>query len=137
MRQSVRETVSTRIIRMAQSKKGFSLLELLIALVILSVGLLGAAEMQVASISGNAFSSNVTVATGLAQNKIEELKKLPNSDATLSAGDHDEGLLPGTAIFSRSSNVNDLSAELKRVTVSVRWTDKAQHTITLSTMKAK
>ena len=137
MRRSVRKTVSTKIIGMAQSKKGFSLLELLIVLVILSVGLLGAAEMQVASISGNAFSSNVTVATGLAQNKIEELKKLPNSDATLSAGDHYEGTLPGTPIFSRSYNVNDLSAEVKQVTVSVRWTDKAQHTITLSTMKAK
>ena len=137
MGRSVSETISTRIIRMAQSKKGFSLLELLIALVILSVGLLGAAQMQVTSISGNAFSNNLTVATGLAQSRIEELKKLPNSDAALSAGDHDEGLLTGTAIFSRSTNVNDLSPEVKQVTVTVRWTDKTQHTITLSTMKAK
>ena len=137
MSRSVRETISIRIIRMARSKKGFSLLELLIALLILSVGLLGAAEMQVTSISGNAFSNKLTVATGLAQSKIEELKKLPNSDAALSAGDHDEGLLPGTAIFSRSTNVNDLSPEVKQVTVTVRWTDKTQHTITLSTMKAK
>ena len=120
MKRSVRETASTRITRMAQSNKGFSLLEVLITLVILSVGLLGTAEMQVTSISGNAFSNNVTVATGLAQNKLEELKKLPNSDATLSAGDHYEGTLPGTPIFSRSYNVNDLSAEVKQVTVSVR-----------------
>ena len=125
------------MIRAAQSKKGFSLLELLIALVILAVGLLGVAGMQVTSISGNAFSNNVTIATGLAQSRIEELKKLPNSDAALSVGDHDEGLLPGTAIFSRSTNVNDLSPEVKQVTVTVRWTDKSQHTITLSTMKAK
>ena len=137
MKRSVRKTVSTRITRMEQSNKGFSLLEVHISLVILSVGLLGAAEMQVTSISGNAFSNNVTIATGLAQNKIEELKRLPNSDATLSGGDHNEGALPGTPIFSRSYNVNDLSAEVKQVTASVRWTDKAQHTITLSTMKAK
>jgi len=137
MRRSLRKTLSTTMIRAAQSKKGFSLLELLIALVILAVGLLGVAGMQVTSISGNAFSNNVTIATGLAQSRIEELKKLPNSDAALSAGDHDEGLLPGTAIFSRSTNVNDLSPEVKQVTVTVRWTDKTQHTTTLSTMKAK
>ena len=137
MRRPVRKTPSTKMIRVAQGKKGFSLLELLIALIILSVGLLGAAEMQVNSVSGNAFPNNLTVATGLAQSRIEELKKLPNSDAALSVGDHDEGLLPGTAIFSRSTNVNDLSPEVKQVTVTVRWTDKSQHTITLSTMKAK
>ena len=137
MRRRVGKSVSTRIIPMAQNKKGFSLLELLIALIILAVGLLGAAGMQVSSVSGNAFSNNVTIATGLAQSRIEELKKLPNSDAALSAGDHDEGLLTGTAIFSRSTNVNDLSPEVKQVTVTVRWTDKTQHTITLSTMKAK
>ncbi len=121
---------------MIRCNNGFSLLELLVALVILSVGLLGAAEMQVSSIGGNAFSNNLTIATGLAQNKIEELKKLPNSDAALSSGDHDEGTLPGT-ILSRSYNVNDLSGELKQITVTVRWMDKAQRTITLSTMKAK
>ena len=137
MRRSAKKTVSPRITLIAQSEKGFSLLELLIALVVLSVGLLGMAEMQVTSISGNAFSNNVTIATGLAQNKIEELKKLPNSDATLSAGDHDEGLLPGAAIVSRSYTVNDLSAEVKQITVSVRWTDRSQHAITLSTLKAK
>ena len=137
MRQSIRNTVSTRIIRMVQSEKGFSLLELVIALVILSVGLLGAAEMQVASVSGNAFSNNVAIATRLAQNKIEQLKKLPYSDAVLGAGDHDEGTLPETTIFSRSYNVNDLSVEVKQIAVTVRWTDKVQHTITLSTMKSK
>ncbi len=137
MMRSVRKTISDKIISVSQSQKGFSLLEMLIALVILSVGLLGAAEMQLTSISGNALSNNVSIATGLAQNKIEELKKLPNSDGTLSVGDHDEGLLPCTTIFFRSYNVKDLSVEVKQITVSVRWTDKAQHTITLSTMKAK
>jgi prepilin-type N-terminal cleavage/methylation domain-containing protein len=125
------------IIRRIQSQRGLSLLELLIALVIVSVALVAAAEMQVASISGNAFSNNATVATRLAQNKMEELKKLSNSDAALTAGDHDEGVLPGSQIFSRSYTVTDLSAELKQVTVSVSWTDKSQRTITLSTMKAK
>jgi prepilin-type N-terminal cleavage/methylation domain-containing protein len=125
------------IIHRLQHQEGFSLLELLVALVIVSSALVAAAELQVASISGNAFSNNATVATRLAQNKMEELKKLSNSDAALTPGDHDEGLLPGTPIFSRSYTVTDLSAEVKQVTVSVSWTDKSQRTITLSTMKAK
>ena len=52
---------------------GFTLLEILIAIVIFSIGLVAVARMQVSSIRGNFCSQEVTDATILAKDKIEEL----------------------------------------------------------------
>jgi len=61
---------------MAKLKKinGFTLLEVMIALVILSLGLLGTLGMIATSIRGNAFSQQISIATNLASDKIEEMK---------------------------------------------------------------
>ncbi len=53
---------------------GFTLLELLIALVVLAFGLMGVAGMILTSVKGNKFGSNMMLATSLAQDKIEELR---------------------------------------------------------------
>ena len=117
-------------------KSGFSLIEVLIALVLFAVGMLGLGGMQLISIRGNAFSQKITQATVLTQNKLEELKRLPFVDSSLSIGRHDEGTL-GSSTFSRSYDVEDVSTTLKAVTVTVRWTEEIDHSISLSTMKAK
>ena len=62
------------------SRAGFTLIEVLIALTILSVGLLGVALMQVSSISGTTFSREMNVATCLAQDMLEKLRTLPYTD---------------------------------------------------------
>ncbi len=115
---------------------GFSLIEVLIALVILAVGLLAFERMQIGSIRGNAFSQKVTQATVLAQDKLEGLRRLPFADSNLSSGRHDEGVVsdPG---FSRAYDVEDISTTLKAVTVTVQWREEIDHSISLSTMKAK
>ena len=117
-------------------RNGFSLIEVLIALVMLAVGLLAIGGMQIVSIKGNSFSQKMTQATVLTQDKLEELKKLPFADSNLSSGRHDEGVLGGSG-FSRSYDVESVSATLKAVTVSVRWTEKTDHSVAISTMKAK
>lgn len=66
-----------------RGNRGFTLLEVLIALAILSVGLLALAQMQIAAINGNLSASKMTIATTLAQDKIEELKGLDYDDAQL------------------------------------------------------
>lgn len=128
---SMPERKSTR-----RSQKGFSLVEVLICMVIVAVGLLALAGMQITSIKGNALSRKVTQATVLAQNKMEELKRLPFTDPSLSSGCHSEGTLSGT-VFSRSYQIEDLSATLKAITVTVQWADEIDHRISLSTMKAR
>ena len=99
-------------------RNGFSLIEVLIALVMLAVGLLAIGGMQIVSIKGNSFSQKMTQATVLTQDKLEELKKLPFADSNLSSGRHDEGVLSGSG-FSRSYDVESVSATLKALTVTV------------------
>ena len=53
---------------------GFTLIEVLIAIVILSVGLLGMASLTVGIIKGNKFSNDLSTATTLAQDKMEDIR---------------------------------------------------------------
>jgi len=69
--------------KMLDSRKGFTLLEVLIAFIILAVGLLGLAALQIIAIKANAFSKEMTQASAIAQAKLEELKNLPFSDVKL------------------------------------------------------
>ena len=118
------------------NNKGFSLIEVLISLVILAIGFLAIAGMQVTSIRGNSFSNRVTQATILAQDKLEELKNLSYTHADLSSGQHSEGTITGT-IFSRQYVVADTTSTMKTITVTVQWTDGTTHSISLSTIRSK
>ena len=117
-------------------KNGFSLIEVLITLVLFAVGMLAIGGMQIGSIKGNSFSQEVTQATVLSQDRLEELRKMDFDDSNLSIGHHDEGVLNGSG-FSRSYDVVDTSPILKAVTDTVRWTEDVNHSVSLSTMKAR
>ncbi len=56
-----------------QAQSGFTLVELLIALVILTIGLLAAAAMQSTAINSNAFANRHTKITGVAQMVMDDL----------------------------------------------------------------
>jgi prepilin-type N-terminal cleavage/methylation domain-containing protein len=58
------------------SQAGFGLLELMIALTILAIGILGIMKLQMQSSFGNAASRNNTAAVNLARSKLESLKRV-------------------------------------------------------------
>ena len=60
-----------------KKQKGFTLIEVMIAMVVLLVGILGVMSMQYYSVSGNASSREMRVATGLSQQLIEQFKATP------------------------------------------------------------
>jgi len=64
------------MISLLKSEKGFSLVEILTAMVILGVAFMGLANMQLSSINSNSNSSQLTRAVILAQDKMEEIKSL-------------------------------------------------------------
>jgi type IV pilus assembly protein PilV len=119
-----------------RKERGFSLIEVLISLTILAFGMLAVGGMQITSAKGGFSSSSVTNATILAQSKLEELKRLPYNDSNLGEGKHNEGLLPDS-IFSRVCDIADISSTMKVITVTVRWDDAGEHSIKLTTVRAK
>ncbi len=61
---------------MSRLQKGFTLVEILVAVVILSIGLLAVASMQVSAVNTTTSAHSTTEATNLAQIKLEELMAL-------------------------------------------------------------
>ncbi len=61
---------------MRRSRSGFTLLEVLVAMSILSVALLGIIQMQMRSGQSNLNARNITAAVNLARGKIEEMRRI-------------------------------------------------------------
>ena len=97
------------------ASKGFTLLEVLIAIVVLSVALLGTASLTGSIIGYNQFADQVTKATTLAQGKIEEFK---NTDYATIAGSS-----VTQSIYTISWDVvpDSPATDMKTITVTVSW----------------
>ncbi|MFH0786989.1 MAG: prepilin-type N-terminal cleavage/methylation domain-containing protein, partial [Pseudomonadota bacterium] len=74
-------------------RQGFSLLELIFALGILSFGFLFLSNLSITTMKANKISQNRTAALQLAQEKIETIKTLPFSELR---GEVEAGLKIGT-----------------------------------------
>ncbi len=61
--------------------KGFTLLEVLIAVAIFAIGLLAVASMQTNATAGNSFAQRHTAATAVAQGALESVMALPSDNA--------------------------------------------------------
>ncbi len=68
--------------RILKDIRGMSLLEVMISLVILAFGLLGLVGLQITAIEGNRFAGDMTEATNLALNRLEELRGLSFNPST-------------------------------------------------------
>ena len=115
-----------------EREKGFTLLEVMISLVILSIGLLGLAALQLVAVKNNSFSSEMTYATMLAQQHAETLKSLPFSDSDLDPNGNPHtttGNSKGvqyTVTWDVTNNSPD--TDMKTVNLTVRWTSLRQGT---------
>jgi len=109
--------------RLPNGDKGFTLLEVIVAISILTFGLLAVASMQLTAIRGNYNASNITEATTVAQDRLELFLSQPYD--TL-----DEGALPQVIQggYTIDGNVTRLDATNANngqiVTVTVAWQDK-------------
>ncbi len=118
-------------------KKGFSLVEVLIGLIILAIGILAIAGLQITSIVGTSFSNNLTQASVLAQDRLEFLKGLPLNDARLDTGTYNDVLDIG--IFKRSYQTNrNANPNFVTITYTVSWLEKGvTHTVSFRTIKGR
>ncbi len=101
--------------------KGFTLIEIMVAITLLSVGLLGMAGLTVGIMRGNMLSSGVTTATALAQAKMEDIKRVGYSGATEILEDYND--IAGYPLFKRDTEIDVDTPDLgmKTVTITVSW----------------
>lgn len=123
-----------------RNERGFTLLDNLLALVILSVLLLGLVGLATTVITGNAISKSRTVGLTLAQDKIEDARRsgynyLLTENQTVA---DPYGSMTGYELFRRVTvtEVNTPGLGMQTVTVTVYWGDDA-HSVTLSTLLAR
>ncbi len=132
--------------------RGFSLIEALIALFILSIGLLAVAQLMMVSLDRSESAKYDTKAIQIAQAKVEELRHLfgrsvatGESPADLSVGSHGpatvqlespEDRIQSQRSFQVSWKVQDLGAGQKAVVITVTPAVNIPHqteTITVTT----
>jgi len=115
------------------NEKGFNLIEVLIATVILTIGMLGIASLTVGTIKGNKVGRDVTTATTLAQDKMEDIVQqgyaaLPSTDETIT---EDFGSIPNFPNNKRIVliNVDTPATRMKTVSVQSYWKGGSQPVI--------
>jgi prepilin-type N-terminal cleavage/methylation domain-containing protein len=111
----------------ASKESGFTLLEMIVAIAILTIGLLAVGSMQISGIGGNQSAYRTSEAVTLAQDRLEQLIFVPFADPLLDVGANKPapGATPqGYAITYDVANIGGGVANAKLVTVRVVLTEK-------------
>ena len=111
------------------ASKGFSLIEILVALVIFSIALLALASFMVSSTKINSFGSHMTEATIFAQDVVEQLRVSPWANV-VSGADQRTGST-GVNYVRNWNVVPNPTGSQRWVTITVNWSDGVNHSIRL------
>jgi type IV pilus assembly protein PilV len=135
-----RKSLTSRLTEVGKTR-GFTLIEVLVTALILTIGLLGTLGLATGIIRGNFFSKNITSATAIAQTQLAVQNKgyvnatttnFPAAAATVSMGN---------VTFSRTTTITNDSpnTNMKTVSVAVTWneTNNAARSVSLQTILAQ
>jgi type IV pilus assembly protein PilV len=137
------------------NEKGFTLIEILIAITVFAIGVLAVGRMQITAIKGNYFANDLTKATILAQDRMEKLISLLYTDilnndingngkaglddANTTTADQND---PNNPIDGRYNIFWNIAADYpisntKTIRVIVNWTDKGEKKkVSINSIKA-
>lgn len=96
--------------RNERSESGFSLIEVMVAIVILTVGLLSLAQMMVVATHSNSLSGRMTSCSALAKEQLERLKAAPFYTVP-TALTRNPLLAPGGSVANGGSNTQIYDAD--------------------------
>lgn len=140
------------IFKKLKSQQGFTLVEILISLVVFSIGIMAVTMMQGSSMKLNTHSGSITEATSLARSKMEDLLNRGYDDADLKDTNTDSlaGLsayCTDTADFHETSGRYDIYWNVaedqpvnnaKTIQVFVKWTlQSGTKNVSFASIKAR
>ena len=118
-----------------KDRGGFTLVEIMIAVFILTVALIGLISVTVMVINGNDFSRRMTTATTLAKDKMEELQRTSYNLMT-SGTDTQQTIYTRTWTVNPATNVTPPASTTLAVAVVWPW-HGVNHTAQLQTIRAQ
>ncbi len=106
---------------------GFTLIEILIAIVILSVSLLALAALMATTTQNTSSGGHITEAATFAQDQLEQLRV--TQWANIVSGNN---TITGSTgiVYTRNWNVV-VNGNVRTITITIGWNDRINHTITL------
>jgi len=115
--------------------KGFSLIEVLVALVILAIALLALAGLMVTTTKNNSWGGHLTEAATFAQDKLEQLRATPFGMIALNTTQTDNPVGSTGITYTRSwvavPNIPPPGNTLDVITITVSWADTIPHSISM------
>ncbi len=113
-------------LRKITTNRGISILEVMVAMIILSVSLLLLLNMAMVALDGNDWSNKTTLATQLVQQKLEEIR----ATGTLTNG---SDVVSGV---TRAWTISSAGPHLRNVSIAMTWADvkNKTHVDTMSTI---
>jgi len=106
-----------------KSKKGMSLVEVMVSILILTIVILGSAVLFVYGLGHVTLSKNYRVATELAAQKLEQFRADNHYHIDIPDGETSEDISLGGVSFTRDTMTEDLVL-YKKVKVTVNWKQK-------------
>ena len=133
--------------RSSRAERGHTLIEVMVAMALFTVGVLGLLPLFYSSAQGLTVSSRITQGTAIAESRLADLMTRAFTDTLLSAGTHPEGAKnigsDGVATagnfgaaagsdgwFARTWTVTDVAVNgnaFKNIVVQVEWYDAPAH----------
>lgn len=107
--------------------KGFTLIEVLMAMAIFSIGILAVASLQISAVQNNDLGNLITQATMLAQEKMESLKSTDDITALTDGSETNiDHYGESGGIFDRSWTIsNPLGGSSSRqIEIAVQWSKR-------------
>ena len=117
---------------------GFSLIELLVALAVLSIGMVGMSRMIVSTVSVHTVNERLDKASALLQDHMERLKKSGYAGSATVSSTEGYGAIPQHSTYKRVTSVagDSPATNMKTVTVTVSWQND-QQALSASTILAE
>ena len=117
-----------------QGEKGFTLVEVLVAMVVFSLAILAVGKMQIVAMQVTSAASRLTRGTTIAQDKIEQLMALPYTDDLLKDDFIEVGQVtthtdlnpPQGYTITWRVDQDTPSAGVKTINLTVTWKNRGQ-----------